>query len=195
VDTKTLVGLFIGVALLVASFFFGRATVHIPTVNTDTVRIHHYTTVEPSFRIDTVPAYLRLVKGIEGLKSDAIKLRRYSDSLQKFIDEPDQLIAALDTTLVDSSRLNIQYLFPPINSFLLDYRARPYYSTKDTIFIQRKVVEEVYKEHLFWLQGSLGYMNKNPNIGAYVGIKDFGIGCQLFMDKSPNYLAVFKREF
>ena len=54
-DTKTLIALVIGVVLLVgsniATHYYTKALV-LPAVP-DTVTVHHYTTVEPSFLIDT----------------------------------------------------------------------------------------------------------------------------------------------
>jgi hypothetical protein len=194
VSQNSLIGLILGVALLVASFFFGRATApKPPTVNTDTVRIHHYTTVEASFRIDTATAYLKLLKSNQTLYNAKLRLQRFSDSLQMFIDENEQLIAALDTTLDDSSSLNIQYLFPPINSFLIDYRARPYYISQDTIRITRKVPEFVKKESL-WLHGLAGY-GSNVALGFSVGYSWGGVGMILVSDKSPIYTLNFHYDF
>jgi hypothetical protein len=190
--TKTLIALVIVVALLIGSFIFGRATAPKPTVIADTVRIHHYTTVETSFRLDTVQAYLRLKSNNARLQSVNLKLQRYSDSLKKFIDEPNQLIASLDTLLTDTSKLHIDYYFPPINSFNIDYQARPIKITRDTIFIMRIKPVEIYKEKLWWVAGSMGYSHKDLNIGILGGIKNFGIGYQLFPDRSPNYMVIFR---
>lgn len=192
-DTKTLIALIVGVALLIASFFFGRATVHVPVFNADTVTVHHYTTVETSFNLDAVPAYLHLKNNNAKLQSVNLRLQRYSDSLQKFIDEPEQIIAALDTLLDDSSSLNIQYLFPPINSFLIDYRARPIYNSIDTIFISKKIIEIVKRDGL-WLNGLTGY-GQNVALGFSIGYSWGGIGIVLVGNQNPIYTLNYHYSF
>jgi hypothetical protein len=191
VSQNSLIGLILGVALLVASFFFGRATVHIPVIDTNTTVSTHIDTIETSFNIDTVKAYLRLKNNNAKLLSINLRLQRFIDSV--WVEEPEQMIAALDTTLDDSSSLNIQYLFPPINSFLISYRARPYYISQDTIRITRKVPEFVKKESL-WLHGLAGY-GSNVALGFSVGYSWGGVGMILVSDKSPIYTLNFHYDF
>jgi len=194
VDSKTLVGLLVGVALLVASFFLGKSSVKTPPLIADTVIVHNYSSVETSFNIDTVQAYLKLKKNNAILKSENIRLQIYSDSLNDFIEFPDVIVASLDTTLIDSSTLSILYFFPPQNTFLINYLAKPIINSIDSIFIKQKETEYIKQDGL-WLHGLLGYGSGNVGIGASVGYSWGGIGIILAGQQQPIYTVNFHHNF
>ena len=193
-DSKTLVALLVGVALLVASYFLGRSSVKPPPLIADTVAVHYVSTVQSSFVIDTVQAYLKLKKNNAILKSENIKLQIYSDSLQEYIDQPEPIVASFDTTLVDSSTLSILYLFPPQNSFLLAYHAKQRFNTIDSIFITKHETEYI-KQNGLWLHGLVGYGSGNTAIGASVGYSWGGIGMIIPSNQNPIYTVNFHYNF
>lgn len=183
-DLKTLIGWIIAAILIVGSYYLGKTTQSPPIHTTDTVEIRQYTIVEQQIKLDTVKAYLKLLKSNRELSASKIRLTYEVDSLNEIINK-DFAVASLDTMLMDSTRLTIDYYYPPLNFFDISYKSKPKTYIYDTLIIRQKYPKIIEPKTRAWIGGQLG-VNRSL-VGVAFGYSIGGVGVLLADKHKPIY--------